>query len=142
MNYSVAEKKDPRNPGKEGMYYAHVRTRGVLDKDGLIDRIDRRGSVGKPDIVSVLINLEDIVTDALCNGSVLINLEDIVTDALCNGEIVRLGELGSLSLSVSSQGCKRKEDFCGKNITKVRTIFKEGKTLKRGIACLHFKKVE
>lgn len=125
LNYSVAEKKNPRNPGKEGMYYAHVRTRGVLDKDGLIDRIDRRGSVGKPDIVSVLINLEDIVTDALCNG-----------------EIVRLGELGSLSLSVSSQGCKRKEDFCGKNITKVRTIFKEGKTLKRGIACLHFKKVE
>ena len=125
LNYSVAEKKNPGNLGKEGKYYAHVRTRGVLDKDELISRIDRRGSVGKADIVSVLINLEDIVTDALCNG-----------------EIVRLGELGSLSLSISSKGCKRKEDFSSKNITKVRTIFKEGKTLKHGIACLHFKKVE
>lgn len=125
LNYSVAEKKNPRTPEKEGMYYAHVRTRGVLSKDDLIDRIDSRGSVGKPDIVSVLLNLEDVVTEALCSG-----------------EIVRLGELGSLSLSISSEGCKNIEDFCSNNITKVRAIFKEGKTLKRGISRLHFKKVK
>ena len=36
LNYSVAERKDPRNPEQEGLYYAHVRTRGVLDTKGLI----------------------------------------------------------------------------------------------------------
>ena len=116
LNYSVAERKDPRNPEQEGLYYAHARTKGVLDTKGLIERIRNRGTVGSPDIVAVLITMEDIVTEALCNG-----------------EIVRLGELGSLSLSVSSRGCR---------ITKVRAIFKEGRTLRCGMATVHFKKVE
>ena len=105
LNYSVAERKDPRNPEQEGLYYAHARTKGVLDTKGLIERIRNRGTVGSPDIVAVLITMEDIVTEALCNG-----------------EIVRLGELGSLSLSVSSRGCRR--------------------TLRCGMATVHFKKVE
>ena len=125
LNYSVAERKDPRNPEQEGLYYAHVRSRGVLDTKELIERIRNRGTVGSPDIVAVLITMEDIVTEALCNG-----------------EIVRLGELGSLSLSVSSTGCRSKEDFDSKHITKVRAIFKEGRTLRCGMATVHFKKVE
>lgn len=61
--------------------------------------------------------------------------------ATCNGEIVRIGELGSLSLSVSSKGCQRQEDFSSKQITKVRTIFRERRALKFEIAQMRFKKV-
>ena len=71
LNYSVAERKDPRNPEQEGLYYAHVRSKGVVDTKELIDRIRNRGTVGSPDIVAVLITMEEIVTDALCNGEIV-----------------------------------------------------------------------
>ena len=47
LYYSVAEKKDPRNPEQEGLYYAHTRTKGVLDTKGLIERIRNRGHCGE-----------------------------------------------------------------------------------------------
>lgn len=125
LTYSVVERKNPRFPDKEGKYYAQIQSQSVLDNKELIKRLDKGCIVGKPDIVSVLITLEEVVAQALCNG-----------------EIVRIGELGSLSLSVSSDGCQRLEEFKSKNITKVRVIFREGRTLKNEIACMKFKKVE
>lgn len=125
LNYSVVERKNPKCPDKEGKFYAQFQSRGVLESKELIEKIDRNCYVGKPDIVAVLMTLEDVVAEAICDGY-----------------IVRIGELGSLSMTISSDGCDRKDDFCSKHITKVKTLFKDGKTIKHSIRKLTFKKVE
>lgn len=45
------------------MFYAHVRTKGELDREGLINRICERGVIPKPDIVMMLIILEEVVSN-------------------------------------------------------------------------------
>ena len=69
-------------------------------------------------------------------------LEDVVAENLCDGYIVRIGELGSLSMTISSEGCDRMDEVCSKNITKVKTLFKDGRTIRNRIYRLKFKKVE
>ena len=125
LNYSVVVRKNPKFPDKEGKYYAQFQSRGVLDSKELIERIDSNCHVGKPDIVAVLMTLEDVVAENLCDGY-----------------IVRIGELGSLSMTISSEGCDRMDEVCSKNITKVKTLFKDGRTIRNRIYRLKFKKVE
>ena len=110
LYYSVAEKKDPRNPEQEGLYYAHTRTKGVLDTKGLIERIRNRGHCGESGHCGSADN----------------------DGGYCDGSAVQRGD----------RGCRSKEEFDSKHITKVRAIFKEGRTLRCGMATVHFKKVE
>ena len=74
--------------------------------------------------------------------AVLIALEDVVADSLANGEIVRLGELGSLQISLSSEGSLTKEDFHDGLIKKGKIIFRGGQTLVNTLNTLKYEKVE
>ena len=111
LYYSVAEKKDPRNPEQEGLYYAHTRTKGVLDTKGLIERIRNRGHCGESGHCGSADN----------------------DGGYCDGSAVQRGdsETGGTGVAVAER-----------DITKVRAIFKEGRTLRCGMATVHFKKVE
>ena len=69
-------------------------------------------------------------------------LEDTITDALKGGEIVRLGDLGTLQIGISSKGALTEEDYNDSLITKARINFRPGSALVGILSNLTFAKVK
>lgn len=74
--------------------------------------------------------------------AVLTALEDVVSEGLQGGEIVRLGELGSLQVSVSGQGVEKEEEYNDGLIERKRILFRPGRTLRDTLSTLSFERVE
>lgn len=125
LTYSVVEKKNPIMQEMPGKFYARAQARGVAGIREMSDRIQKMCTVTRADVMAVLIALEDVVADSLANG-----------------EIVRLGELGSMQVSLSSTGVEKKEDFHEGLITNARILFRGGTTLKTMLATMSYEKVE
>ena len=71
----------------------------------------------------------------------LLALEDTITDALKGGEIVRLGDLGTLQIGISSKGAETEEDYDASLIKKARINFRPGLALSGILTGLSYKKV-
>lgn len=125
LTYSVVERKDPQNPDVEGRYYAQAQARGEAGIRELSQRIQQMCTVTRADVMAVLIALEDVVSDSLSNG-----------------EIVRLGELGSLQVSLSGEGATTKDDYHDGLIQKAKILFRSGRTLSNMLTSLRYEKVE
>ena len=73
--------------------------------------------------------------------AVLVALEDVVSDAIQNGEIVRLGDLCTLQVSLSGKGALTEEDYTTDLIKRAKIIFRPGTVLANALASLTFSKV-
>lgn len=125
LTYSVVERKDPSNPEIQGKYYAQAQARGEAGIRELSQRIQQTCTVTRADVMAVLIALEDVVSDSLANG-----------------EIVRLGELGSLQVSLSGSGAATKEEYHDGLIERAKILFRGGQTLSNMLGTLKYEKVE
>ncbi len=65
---------------------------------------------------------------------------DVITDDLANGLIVRIGDLGSLRLSLSSEGFANEVDVTAKAIKNSKILFTPGTKLKDMQKTLKFEK--
>ena len=74
--------------------------------------------------------------------AILVALEDTITDALKNGEIVRLGNLGTFQIGISSKGELTEEDYNDSLIKKARINFRPGVALAGMLTSLTYQKVE
>ncbi|MBQ8770909.1 MAG: hypothetical protein IJZ60_07140 [Bacteroides sp.] len=63
--------------------------------------------------------------------AVLLALEDVITDALKGGEIVRLGDLDTLQIGISSKGTVTEEEYDASLIKKARINFRPGLPTRR-----------
>ena len=125
LTYSVVERKDPQNPETPGKFYAQAQARGEAGIREISQRIQQMCTVIRADVMAVLIALEDVVAEALTNG-----------------EIVRLGELGSLQVSLSGEGSEDAESFNDSLIKKAKILFRGGKTLQNAMTTLKYEQVE
>jgi len=73
--------------------------------------------------------------------AVLVALEDVIAEALQNGEIVRLGDLCTLQVSLSGKGAMTEEEYTTDLIKKSRVNFRPGPVLANALASLSFSKV-
>lgn len=124
VTYSVAERIDPREPELAGKYYATAQARGVMGIREMAERIQQACTVTRADTMAVLTALEDVVSEGLQAG-----------------EIVRLGDLGSLQISLSGKGAASAEEYNSSLITKIRILFRPGATLRDAISNLSFQRV-
>lgn len=125
VTYSLAERRDLKNfESGNKLFYAQAQARGVMDIREISDRIQRECTVTRSDIMAVLVALSGVVCDGLKSG-----------------EIVRLGDLGSLQISLSSEGVKDEKDFTSANITKARIRFRVGQDLTEALSGLEYTKV-
>jgi predicted histone-like DNA-binding protein len=93
-------------------------------------------------------NLEHLTTDiekiSTVSGAdirgVLYATVDVVTDDLANGMIVRIGDLGSLRMSFSSEGFATADEVNGKAVKNTKIIFTPGPKLKAMQKTLKFEK--
>lgn len=123
--YSLTERRDLKNfeTGNK-LFYAKAQARGVMDIREISERIQRECTVTRSDVMAVLVALSDVV----CEG-------------LRSGEIVRLGDLGSLQIAVSSSGVKDSKDFNSSLINKARIVFRSGKDLSDAVQNLSYTQV-
>ena len=108
----------------EVKYYAQSQARGEMGIREISERIQQMCTVTRADVMAVLTALEEIVSEGLQGG-----------------EIVRLGELGSLQLSLSGEGADTEETFSDSLIEKVRVLFRPGTVMQEAINNLAFEKV-
>jgi len=104
-------------PGVAGggtkLFYASPELEGVTDQDDLTKAIEKISTVSGADIRAVLYALVDVAVDSLAKGN-----------------IVRLGELGSLRATLSSEGKPTADEVTAQVIRKTGVIFTPGNRIK------------
>ena len=124
VTYSVSPRVNPSEKGTPPKYYGHVQARGDVSLREMSERIQQTCTVHKSDVYAVLVALEDVITDALKGG-----------------EIVRLGDLGTFQIGISSKGALTEEDYDESLIKKARINFRPGSVLSNILGNLSYKKV-
>ena len=125
VTYSVVPRRNPSEKGAPPKYYAQSQARGDVSIREMSERIQSACTVNKADVYAVLVALEDVISDALQNG-----------------EIVRLGDLCTLQVSLSGKGALTEEDYTTSLIRKKRINFRPGRVLANAMSSLNFTKVE
>lgn len=121
--YRIMSRIHPGNPKAARKYYPVVRSRGRQTKRELAEAITRRFAVSSADTYGVL--------EALLG---------LITETLLRGYLVDLGDFGSFSVSVHSEGAESPEDVTVKNIKQIRVIFRPGKRFKSLLKGAKFEK--
>ena len=124
VTYSVSPRINPRDKEAAPKYYGQVQASGDINLREMATRIQATCTVTKADVFAVLISLEDVITEALKSG-----------------EIVRLGDLGTFQIGISSKGAVTEEDYDVSLITKARINFRPGLALAGILSGLSYKKV-
>ena len=125
VTYSVSPRINPRDKEAAPKYYGHVQASGDINIREMSERIQQTCTVHKSDVFAVLVALEDVITDALRGG-----------------EIVRLGDLGTLQIGISSKGAVTEEDYSDSLIKKTRINFRPGSAIVGVLDNLTFARVK
>ena len=125
VTYSVVPRINPREKDEAPKYYAQAQARGDVSIREMAERIQSSCTVHKSDVYAVLVALEDVIAEAIQNG-----------------EIVRLGELCTLQVSLSGKGALTEEDYDTSLIKRSKINFRPGRVLANALAGLQFTKVD
>ena len=104
-------------------FYASAKMTGAVGIDELTTSIEKISTVSGADIRAVLYALLDVTTHELANS-----------------KIVRLGDIGSLKLSVSSSGYETADEVNAGAIKKSKVLFYPGKKLREMQKTLTYQK--
>ena len=125
VTYSVVPRINPSEKSAPPRYYAQAQARGDVTIREMAERIQSTCTVHKSDVYAVLVALEDVIAEALQNG-----------------EIVRLGELCTLQVSLSGKGAMTEEEYTTDLIKRSKVTFRPGRVLSNALAGLSFTKVD
>ena len=115
---------NPTEKSAPPRYYAQAQARGDVSIREMAERIQATCTVHKSDVYAVLVALEDVIAEAIQNG-----------------EIVRLGELCTLQVSLSGKGAMTEEEYTTSLIERTKINFRPGKILSNALASLNYTKV-
>ena len=124
VTYSVVPRINPREKNDPPKFYAQAQARGDVNIREMAERIQSTCTVHKTDVYAVLVALEDVVKEAIQNG-----------------EIVRLGELCTLQVSLSGKGTLTEKEYDESLIKKAKIIFRPGTILAGALETLKYSKV-
>ena len=124
VTYSVVPRTKPGEKNMPPKYYAQAQARGDVSIRDMAERIQATCTVHKTDVYAVLVALEDVVKEAIQNG-----------------EIVRLGELCTLQVSLSGKGTLTEEEYSDALIKKAKINFRPGTVLASALETLKYSKV-
>lgn len=124
IKFKVIERGQPGVAGGgEKKFYASAVTDGELTLAGLTKAIEKSCTVNGADVRAVLYALVDTAIDSLADG-----------------KIIRLGDLGSLRMSLSSEGKTKAEDVNANTIKGSSVIFTPGPKIKEMINSAKYQK--
>jgi predicted histone-like DNA-binding protein len=124
VTYSVSPRINPKDKNMPPKYYGHVQANGDVSLREMSERIQASCTVTKADVYAVLVAMEDVIIDALKSG-----------------EIIRLGDLGTFQIGISSKGALTEEDYDDSLIKKAHINFRPGVALVGILSNLSYQKV-
>ncbi|MDO4224385.1 MAG: HU family DNA-binding protein [Bergeyella zoohelcum] len=126
IKFKVIQRSQPGVAGGGNKkFYASPNMSGEKNLTDLTTQIEKISTVSGADIRAVLYALSDVIKTNLVNG-----------------EIVRLGDLGSLRVSFSSEGKDKAEDISSANIKDTKVIFTPSKEIKDALSLATFEKIK
>ena len=125
VTYSVSPRINPRDKEAAPKFYGHVQASGDINLREMSERIQQTCTVHKSDVFAVLVALEDVISESIQKG-----------------EIVRLMDIGTFRVGISTKGALKEEDFNDALIKKTRILFRPGSVLQNAIARINFTKVK
>ncbi len=123
--FKAAAKFNPQKKTAAKKYYAVAQSSGEVNVRKLAKQIAEITTVSLPDIIAAL---ESLVM--------------IIPQHIAEGRIVRLGELGSLRVSVKSEGSDTEQEVNAGKITKARYVFTPGEELQDTLRSLKYTKIK
>ena len=125
VNYTVVPKINPRDRESEAKFYGNVKSSGDINIREMAERIQGSCTVTKADVYAVLVALEDVISESIQKG-----------------EIVRLMDIGTFRVGISTKGALTEEEFSEALIKKAHIIFRPGSILQNALAHINFTKVK
>jgi predicted histone-like DNA-binding protein len=123
IRYKIVKRPDPRDLAKPEKYFAAAKNDKSMEFRDFIDDIADRSTVNTPDIVAVL--------EALFQ---------LIPEYLMMGRIVRLGDLGTFTIKIVSEGEENEKDVNKKSIKNVIVRFIASKLLRNKFKSAHYEK--
>ena len=125
IKFKVIEKGEPGVVGGGSKkFYASANITGEKTLAGLTRDIEKISTVSGADIRAVLYALVDVMTGSLAEG-----------------QAVRLGELGSLRVNISSEGKAAEKEVTAASIRGAKVVFTPGTGLKNMLSTLKYEKM-
>jgi len=124
VHFKPVKRHNPQNP-TEYKYYAAVNTKEVISFDELLREISDGSSLRSSDVKAVIDGLTSMMIKQLTSG-----------------RAVQFGELGTFSLSISSEGVEDIETVSAGQIKKSKILYRASAKLKRILKSIHFIKSE
>jgi predicted histone-like DNA-binding protein len=124
VNYKPVPKRNPAKQGDAPKFYAQVVTSGDMSIRQLAKQVSAISTISTADTMAVI--------EAFL---------EVIPQALSDGKIVRLGDFGSFSLQVSSEGSVDAPAVSKNQIKKVSVKFRPGKEFANVTNAIEFTKV-
>ena len=125
VTYTVVPKINPRDRETDPKYYGNVKSSGDINIREMAERIQGSCTVTKADVYAVLVALEDVISESIQKG-----------------EIVRLMDIGTLRVGISTKGALTEDKFDDSLIKKTRILFRPGSVLQNALSNINFTKVK
>ena len=125
VTYTVVPKINPRDRETEPKFYGNVKSSGDINIREMAERIQGSCTVTKADVYAVLVALEDVIAESIQKG-----------------EIVRLMDIGTFRVGISTKGALTEEEFSEALIKKAHILFRPGSVLQNALAQINFTKVK
>jgi predicted histone-like DNA-binding protein len=124
VNYKLVERPNPRDFSLPKKHYARIVNGDDITFEELAQLISRVSNLNYGSVVGMLATLVDVIELQLVHG-----------------RQVRLNDLGTLYLTLFSEGVDKEGDFTSANIRKAAIRFRPGRRLKKLVRNLNFEKV-
>jgi len=123
VKFKVVELGNPQNENAPKKFYARSVSTGSIGLEELSDDISNASTVTLPDVYAVL---QSLVRELPKN--------------IAAGRIVRLGNLGSFRLGLSSKGSDTADEVTSRNVVRTRLIFTPGRQVRLYLDAIRFEK--
>jgi len=123
VKYTIVARGNPQNLDAPKKYYPVAKSTGETTLPKLAERMAEMSTLSSADLAAAL---EALLT--------------IILREIAAGNIVRLGDFGSFSLRVRSEGSESEEAVSARNITKTIASFRPGKRFQRVVDEIKFEK--
>lgn len=120
----------------------------------VVERLSKPGITGSvKKFYALAVHLERVTINELCKEisdgrtltetdvrAVLLSLTRKIEYHLSKGHLVELGDLGTITVGLSSEGVLKEKDFSSNYIKKSKYVFRPGRDLKRAAKVHEFEK--
>lgn len=124
ISYVVTPRVNPNDLTAPRKYYGIAKSSGEETVRQLANEISKRTNLSTAEVFATI---EAFI--------------DLIPERLAEGKIVRLGDFGSFSISISSEGVEKEENFTAFNIKDNSLNFRPGKLVQNVLNNAEYRKV-